>query len=113
MQGQVEEILPDTCIIQTHTGAKDSAGRPTQTWTAVTGGTVACRVDPIGQNQMMGQVDAMREQTEIRYQLTVPHDAPLAANCRVVHDNKTYQILQLDVDHSWNVSLKAIMVERR
>lgn len=113
MRQQVEDRLPDTCVIQTHTGAKDSAGRPTQTWAAVTGGTVACRVDRMTSRQDMSFVDAAREQTEIRYQLTVPYDAPLEANCRVIHDGKTYEILQLDIDHSWNVSKKAFMVCRQ
>lgn len=113
MRQQVEDRLPDTCVIHSHTGAKDSAGRPTQTWAAVVGGTVACRVDRMGQAQILNQVDALREQTEVRYQLTVPYDAPIAANYRVVHNSKTYEVLQLDVDHSWNVSKKAIVVERR
>lgn len=112
-RNQVADILPTTCVIQTNAGTVDDTGAYESVWAAVSGGTVACRVDRLGQAQLMSQVDVMREQTEIRYQLTVPYDAPLAANCRVVTGGKTYDILQLDVDHSWNVSKKAIAVERR
>lgn len=113
MRQQVEDRLPDTCVIQASTNAVDTGGAFEKTWAAVTGGTVACRVDRLGQAQILNQVDALREQIEVRYQLTVPYDAPLAANYRVVHNTKTYDVLQLDIDHSWNVSKKAIVVERR
>lgn len=111
MRSQVEELLPDTCVIQSSANSTDSMGGVTQTYTAVSGGTVSCRVDPLGNRTAQLELYAQREATKILQQLTVPYDAPLSTDYRVVTGGNTYEIIQLDVVHSWNVSKRAIISE--
>lgn len=110
-------MLPDTCVIMLAGTAQiviDDGGGFTEVPTAATAGTVACRVDPIGQSSTSVLEEAsLQEILPVQYQLTVPYDAPLAPNCKVVTAGRTYQVVKLEIDHSWNVSRRAIMVEVR
>lgn len=118
MRAQVTNgMLPDTCVIMLAGTAQmviDDGGGWSEVPTVASAGTVACRVDPIKTNS--GQLlttQQMQELLPVQYRLTVPYDAPLAANCKIVHEGLTYQVLELETDHSWNVSKRAIMVEVR
>jgi len=113
MRSDVANMLFDTAIIQALGKVSDGAGAFTETWGAVVGGTVLCRLDPVGANATEAQVVAWREALEVSYRLTVPHDAPITVNNRVVVDNKTYEVVSLAVDHSSNVSKRAIITEIR
>jgi hypothetical protein len=112
MRSQVETLLPDTGVIQVMVRTSDSAGGWTEAGSAVSGGTVACRLDPLTEREL-SMVVAAREALGVRYRLTMPHDAPLAADYQVVTDGHTYQVIQLDADHSCNVSRRAIIEEIR
>lgn len=111
MRAQTEELLPDTCVIQSPTNSTDSSGYPTQGYSAVSGGTVACRLDPL--NLRGGQVEIYqsRETTRIMYQFTTEYDAPLLTDYQIVTGGNTYQVIQVDVSHSWNVSKRAIIAK--
>lgn len=111
MRSQVEELLPDTCVIQSSTNALDASGYPTETYTAVSGGTVACRVDPLNLRGGQLAIFSERETTRIMYQFTTEYDAPLLTNYRIVTGGNTYEVIQVDVSHSWNVSKRAIIAE--
>ncbi len=111
MRSQVAELLPGTAIIQAPTNTVDSMGGVTQSYAAVTGGTVICRLDPLGNRASPLQLYAGRETLKKMQQLTVPHDAPLASDYRVVIATQTYEIVQLDDVHSNNVSKRAILAE--
>lgn len=83
--------------------------------TALTGGsdtTVACRLDPVSQ-QMVAGVIADQQSVVVRYRLTVPHDADLRVEDKVQVDERTYRVLQLDADHSWRMTRRAIVSEVR
>ena len=109
MRADVANMLPDTAVIQTFgTVAQSSDGFAGGTYTAT--GTVVCRLDPLGKNAAV-RLALEREVTAYTYQLTVPYDTALVHNARVVVNSNTYEVIQLDVDHSWNVSKRAI-VER-
>ena len=107
------ELMPDTCVIMSVTLVSDGAGGNTPSWAAVTGGTVACRVDPLNLRGSRVQVIAVEEVLTINYQGTFPHDAPLAEDRRVVTDGNTYEIVQLDVDHTNRATRRAILSEIR
>jgi hypothetical protein len=118
MRSQVTNgMLPDTCVIMLAGTAQvviDDGGGFVEVPTPATAGTVACRVDPLGQSTNSALEEAsLQEILPVQYQLTTPYDAPLAANCKVVHNGHTYQVVKMDIDHSWNVSRRAIMVEVR
>jgi head-tail adaptor len=111
MRAQLNARLPGTAVIQQAIRTPDGAGGWSETWTAVTGGTVACRLDPIGVGTVRETSIALRETLVVRYRLTVPYDAPLAADFRVVINGKTYEIVQLDDQHSQRVSRRAVVAE--
>lgn len=113
MRAQVNARLFDTAVIHAVGKVSDGAGAFTETWSAVVGGTVLCRVDPLGQNATGSRVVASREALEVSYRLTLPYDAPIAQNNRVVVNGKTYEVVSLAVDHSMNVSKRAIITEIR
>lgn len=117
MRADVANMLPDTCVIMASGTAQitsDGAGGWVETPTAATAGTVACRVDPVKtqSGQLMTTVQ-LQELISVQYRLTVPYDAPLTPNCKVVYAARTYQVVELKIEHSWNVSRRAIMVEMR
>lgn len=113
MRADVLKMLPDTAVIQAGTVLSGTGGRWTEDYAPVTDGTVACRLDPMNSAGDRLGVDQSQETLDVQYQLTVPYDAPLNDNNRVVINGNTYEVLQLDRDHSWNVSRRAIVNEVR
>lgn len=111
MRAQVSDLLPGTAIIQSPTNTVDSMGGVTQAYAAVSGGTVACRLDPLKMKGSQLETYGGRETLTKMYQLTVPYNAPLASDYRVVIGTDTYQVVQLDTEHSWNVSKRGIVAE--
>lgn len=107
------ELMPDTAVIQASTWVGDGAGGGSASWTPVTGGTVACRIDPMNLRGVQAGVIAGQETLTVRYQATFPHDAPLVENYRVVIGSSTYELVQLDVDHSKRATRRAIVSEIR
>lgn len=105
--------LPDTSVIQAVTLTSDGAGGWSESWAAVAGGTVECRLDPLRVANVQTGVIAGQESLTLRYQATVPYDAPLAANCRLVVNERTYEVVQLSDEHSWHFVKRAIVSEVR
>lgn len=109
MRNQLATLLPDTAIIQSLARASDGAGGWTETWAAVTGGTVSARLDPITSRSDAVQTAQAREGLRVDFQLTTEWDAPIAVNRRVVINSDTYEIVQMTDDHSWRVSRRALV----
>ena len=107
-----DHLLPDTCVINAKSTVSDGAGGWTPGYSPVAGGTVVCRLDPIMSRAQVMELLGRETLTTI-YRLTTPHDAPLAQDRQVVTGGKTYEIVQLDDLHSWNVSRRAIVSEVR
>lgn len=108
MRDDVANLLPGTAIISSMTAVADGAGGWAETWAAVSGGTVACRLDPVTGRSGIVTVPG-REGLIVQYQLTVPYDAPIAVNRRVTVGGDTFEIVQLSDDHSWRVSRRALL----
>lgn len=108
MRADVANLLPDSCVIYSPSYASDGAGGGTLTYSAV--GTVACRVDPINLREQIA-IQAQGEKLKSMYQLTLPYDTTIAANYQVVTGGKTYQVEQMDIDHSGRVSRRAKISE--
>lgn len=108
MRADIQRLMPDTCVIQAVTRTPDGFGGGSESWSAVTGGTVSCRIDP----SIEGSPPIIlpeKEATAIQYVGTFPYDAPIAVNQRAVINGKTYEILRSDPDNSWNVSRRAYL----
>lgn len=106
MRNQVAMMLPGTAVIST-SSVVNVGGRITTTWTAA--GTVACRVDPLAQSTDYVGDEALREGTTELYRLTVPFDCVLDANTRVTYGGRDYEVVQVDISHSANVSKRAVI----
>lgn len=113
MRADVAQMLPQTAVISAPTWVSDGSGGGTVTHSAVTGGTVACRLDPLSLRSKEASLTAGQETLLVGYRATFPYDAPLAQNYQVVVDSHTYQIMQLDADHAQRVSRRAILQEMR
>lgn len=107
MRAQVP--LPDTAVISAMTAVADGAGGWAETWAAVSGGTVAARLDPINSRSTGIVTVPGREGLIVQYQLTTVYDAPLAVNRRVTIGGDVYEIVSLSDAHSWNVSRRALL----
>ena len=112
MRTQASALLYSTGVLQAATLTPDGAGGVSESWAAVTGGTVACRLDPLGLTSRQN-VAALRESAVAAYRLSTPHDSPLAEGQQVVVGGNTYQVLQFDVDHDQRVLRRAIVAEVR
>lgn len=107
MRAQATQLLPDTCTIQSVSRSSDGAGGWSETWSTLA--TVACRLDPLKQ-QAQPETVAGREALIVPRQLTVPYDAPIDVDRRVVIGSETYEIRELVDDHSWRVCRRAKVV---
>jgi hypothetical protein len=104
MRGDLATTFPDTCIIQAVTNASDGAGGVTPTWLPVTGGTVACRHDPLPRGGP--QIEGGAEGIVLDSIFVLPYDAPVAVNRRIVHNSLIYQTVVLATDQSWQLCQK-------
>ena len=103
MRDDLELLLPDTCVIQTLTNVQNSEGGFTETWAA--SGTVACRLD-----NLSGQISNVGDALQVfsGFRLTVPWDTSIAELVnRVVHGGYDYNVISVDYDKSWPISLRA------
>ena len=111
IRGQIETyMLPGTAVISTKSLSSDGAGGWSESLAAA--GTVPCRLDPIGNSS--GKIDLLlgRETLEQMYQFTAPYDAPLSEDCIITVAGVQYEVEQLDNNHSWNASRRAIVSKK-
>lgn len=105
-----QNLLPSTCVISNPVYTPDSAGALTTSYNPA--GTVACRLDPITTTNAKITIELNQQMLERARILTVPKDAPLALDVRVVVDaNRAYKVLSLSDDHSARVVRRAIVGE--
>lgn len=109
MRATAAALLPQTAAIQAET-ITQSNGRPVSSWSTVE--TVAARLDPLSSRDQV-QLLAGAESTLIRYRLSVPYNAGIAPGRRVIIETKTYEIVQLDLDHAERVLRRAIVADIR
>lgn len=108
LRAEMLDLMPDTCVIQRPATTVGSAGFAAKTYSAV--GTAACRLDPL-KKQLDKEVLAMQETTAYYRQLTVPYDTDLRAEDKVVIGGRTYEVRQLDDDHSLRAVRRAVVVK--
>lgn len=110
MRQTLTNMLPQSATLQTVTRTSDGMGGWTESLS--TGTVVKCRLDPHSPTAAEALAGDM-ETVAVRYRLTVPYDAPLTAASRVTVDGHTYRVIQVDADHAWRLSRRALVVEVR
>lgn len=111
MRSKVSAMLPGTAVIHAEGGSVNSKGVFVSSFAPVSSGTVACRLDPINVASSDIAVLQGKETQTTYYRLTLPYDAPVNADNRVVIASNTYSVISLYEDHSWNVSKRAIVAK--
>ena len=105
MRDDIEELMPDTCTIQSVTLASDGQGSMTETWgTALA--SVACRLDFIRGNETLTSGAVQPNTTAM---LSLPYDTAITTEHRVVHDSVTYNVTSVNKGQSWNIVKRAVL----
>jgi len=101
-----EELLPNTCTIQTRSTAADGMGGVTETWSDTD--DVPCRLDAVN---MAARSSASGEKFTIHniWSLFVHWDRAIAAGNRVVMGGDTYEVLSVQDDMDWRLLRKATL----
>ena len=106
MRTELERSLPDECAILTRTWASDGAGGHTETTSST---TVACRVSPDGSGQedtVGGRITPVN-----RWVITVPNDTTVAQSAKVTFGSRTFEVVSVDVDRSWDLCKRVRCIE--
>lgn len=106
MRSTLDTSLPDECAIVTRTLTSDGAGGHTETTSST---TVACRVSPDGS----GQEDTIgaRVTPVNRWVITVPYDTTVAQSAKVTFGSRTFEVVSVDVDRSWDLCKRIRCIE--
>lgn len=107
MRAAQEDLLPDTCTIQTATEAPDAIGQVTRTWSNTATG-VACRLVP---NRIQERDAGARVTVVGDWVLTVAHDRAVAQGQRVVVGTRTFDVVSVNTAESWETATRAGLVE--
>ena len=100
------DALPDSCSIVTRTLVSDGAGGHTETTSSA---TVACRLSPDGGGQedtLGGRVTPVN-----RWVITVPYDATVAQSAKVTFGARTFEVVSVDTDRTWDLCKRIRCVE--
>lgn len=106
MRDAIEQLLPDTCTIQSVTTTPDGFGGVTETLTT-TASNVACRLDMTsGREPAIG--GAVQQFTS--YMLSLPYNTTIAATDRVVINSVSYAVTSINEGISWQ-AVKRVTLE--
>lgn len=111
MRADMLQLMPDTCTIQQPTNTKDGKGGFVQSFAAATGGSnVPCRLDPMSHPTQPDTLGG-REVSVNQRMLTIPYEVPLEVDSQIVIGTETYQVRDIQGDHSWRVVKRAIVTK--
>lgn len=105
MRSVASDALPGTAVIQSQTFSSDGGGGGSLAWAA--GGTVACRLAPLTGSE---REIADRISSDADYIVTLPHNASVTTNSRLVISGGTFNVEAIR-DRSWNVSTRVEVVK--
>lgn len=109
MRTAQEDLLPDTCTIQTNTRTRSVFGGETTSW-ADAATAVPCRlvrVDPRLRNELNGA----QEQLQADWWLTLHHDQTIALGQRVVVNSLTLEPVDINEGRSWQIVTRVLCRE--
>ena len=109
MRNAQEDLLPDTCTIQTNTRTRSDFGGQASSW-ADAATAVPCRlvrVDPRVRNELTGE----QEQLQADWWLTLHHDQSIALGQRVVVNGLTLEPVDLNEGRSWQTVTRVLCRE--
>lgn len=100
-----ESILPGSAIIQRFTNVSDGMGNFDQTWANV--GTVRARLYPQTVRSMAENANGGAQMiSETRWFVTMPHGTNVTAKDRLLIDNRTFEIYQVNNSESFQTAVR-------
>lgn len=109
MRATAAAALPDTCTIQRDTPTADGMGGQTSSW-ANAATNVPCRYSPDqvadGERELGGKITAVNG-----WRFTFAYDADVRPADRIVADSRTFEVLSVDGDRSWQLALVVRCIE--
>jgi head-tail adaptor len=107
MRATASQALPGTAVIQSQSFASDGGGGGSLTWAA--GGTVDCRLAPLGGTE---REIADRISSDADYIVTLPYDASVTTNSRlIINGGGTFNVEAIR-DRSWHTSTRVEVVRQ-
>ena len=110
MRTQLAEVLPDTCVITAPSRTPDGAGGFTTVYAPIVGGTVPCRIDPMERPRFV-EAYGGREGLVNLYLLTLPYNAPVDIDQRMVISGVNYEVRETHKNPSWSIDQRLIVAE--
>lgn len=102
MRDDLEDSMPDTCVIQRRSLTTDGQGGKTEAWAAA--GTVVCRLSPQGIGRGDETSRAERISGEEEWVVTLPALSDVTTTDRLVVLGVTYEPVGLRAVRSWELS---------
>lgn len=100
-----ESILPGSAVIQRFTNVSDGMGGYDQTWANV--GTVRARLYPQTVRSMAENANGGAQMiSETRWFVTMPHGTNVTAKDRLLIDNRTFEIYQVNNSESFQTAVR-------
>ncbi len=114
LRSDINETLPDTCIVRRSTLADpDARGFSDPDPSAV--GTIICRVDPFNKqrdsNLLGTDFGSFRVASRSWYMLTLKDNADIEDADNIVFNSKAYEVLRIFDDHT-NRAVKRVLIVR-
>jgi SPP1 family predicted phage head-tail adaptor len=104
MRDHADNLLGDTCTIQTKAVTLDSTGNPTESYTN-TYTSVACRLDAVsgrGERALWGRLAAVSD-----WILSIKYDQTISEADRVIYGGTTYFVTAVEDAHTWRTIRRA------
>lgn len=102
MREAIEDLLPDTCSILAVTHTPNGQGGQTDTW-ATASSRIPFRLDVVTGREM---VSGGALQPFTKYKGSLPYDAVITAQSRILHNGITYAVTGVNVDASWQAVVR-------
>lgn len=100
MRTVAQQALPGTAVVQNGADTTDNGGGWTEAFTPRVGGTVSCRVAPIGGSE---REEGERVSADSQYIITLPAGTTVETDDRIVSAGITYNVTAVR-DRSWEVT---------
>lgn len=102
MRSTMVQSLTDTAIVQTAVEVSDGGGGITTSW--VNSGTYDFRIAPVASSGDGEGVEGGRVHPDTEYVGTLPNDAVVTSNSRLLFNGGTYPVTSLRSPRSWELS---------
>lgn len=108
MRADLELSLPDTCVVSHPTHVSDGFGGQTTTWTD--SASIPCRISPNGQAANEDTIgDRLRSAAP--WIITLPAFTTVLHEDRIKSGGRTFEVVQVNTDRSFEIDIRVACVE--